>query len=750
MRGCMLWLALAVFATSASATRSTTQWLEGSLAIPRGGDGVNPESVQLGPAAAAAANSTSANETAQPDAANYDLESMPADAPPVNKTTARFFVFRLMAQRRKEKLRRKGEKRVRKRVKKRTVAFTNKMNEKLEEARRTFLDRMAAVSFNMVNQEHDATMYNDTFFQLDGDDDDITPQSDLCLPNRSIYVVTTAALPWRTGTAVNPLLRAAYLSRRMKKVNSGTALGGDLNVTSTQQSVTLVIPWLELEEDRVELYGADRAFANMQEQEEYIREWLRSEADMSDAACSESGLRIMFYPARYHSGLKSIFAMGDICSLVRNQTGGDSLAKAVCILEEPEHLNWYRAPGEGWTKVFGYVVGIVHTNYVEYASLQFHGLWTAPAIQVMSSAMIRAYCHKVIKLSRVLQSYAPEKEVVENVHGVREDFINAGKRRASQQLSLNNTAPLKEDVGGEVYYIGKILWAKGFEQMLELEEFYHECTGRYFAVDIYGGGPEEEEIKRAFHGRKRRNKKARRGTGSEEERKSFAKRLQSLKLSSQEIAMPKSWYEWRRRPIPAEFPGPVDHALLGDKYKVFVNPSVSEVLCTTTLEALAMGKFAIIPVHESNQYFLDHPNCLAYRDKWEFAANLRWALTHEPEPLTPELAREFTWEAATDRLIRSSAITRREARERAMLGKAKLDERIAYFHHSLGKGAKGDALRKVLGGGPVSNQVKYEMAKQGLDQEGSESEGLTKKFSSSSLVRAIKSGSLDGPAYFTT
>lgn len=136
----------------------------------------------------------------------------------------------------------------------------------------------------------------------------------------------------------------------------------------------------------------------------------------------------------------------------------------------------------------------------------------------------------------------------------------------------------------------------------------------------------------------------------------------------------------------------------------------------------------------------------------------RWALTHEPEPLTPELAKQFTWEAATDRLIQSSAITMREARERARLGKAKLDERIAFFHRELGKGAKGDALRKVLGGGPVSSQVKYEMSKRGLDQEGSENEGLTQKFKSSSFVRAIKSsfssvgassGLQGGTAYFT-
>ena len=96
-------------------------------------------------------------------------------------------------------------------------------------------------------------------------------------------------------------------------------------------------------------------------------------------------------------------------------------------------------------------------------------------------------------------------------------------------------------------------------------------------------------------------------------------------------------------------------------------------------------------------------------------------------------------------------MTRREARERAILGKAKLDERIAFFHRELGKGSKGDALRKVLGGGPISAQVKYEMAKQGLDQEGSENEGLSTKFKSSSFVRAIKSslsGTREGPAYF--
>ena len=120
--------------------------------------------------------------------------------------------------------------------------------------------------------------------------------------------------------------------------------------------------------------------------------------------------------------------------------------------------------------------------------------------------MIRAYCHKVIKLSGVLQSYAPEKESVENVHGVREDFIYEGRRRGQHFLEKKHLL-LDEEVEGQVYYIGKLLWAKGFEQMLELEEFYRECTGKYFAVDVYGGGPEEDEIKRAFLGRQQRNKR---------------------------------------------------------------------------------------------------------------------------------------------------------------------------------------------------------------------------------------------------
>jgi len=101
--------------------------------------------------------------------------------------------------------------------------------------------------------------------------------------------------------------------------------------------------------------------------------------------------------------------------------------------------------------------------------------------------------------------------------------------------------------------------------------------------------------------------------------------------------------------------------------------------------------------------------------------------------LTPELAHELTWEASTDRFIETARITEEEARNRARVGKSKLDERIAWFHNEMGKGKKGDALRKVLGAGPISDQVRYEMMKRGeLDDDNDQSYDVDGKFDDSS------------------
>lgn len=166
----------------------------------------------------------------------------------------------------------------------------------------------------------------------------VLPHTDLSDLSKRVEIVTTASLPWRTGTAVNPLLRAAYLS------HNRAAAGG---------SVTLMLPWLERQADQEKVYGKDQTFDSPEHQEAYIRDWLRTTAGMPEAA---NDLRIRWYTAWQNPAENSIYSMGDITALIPPDEVD------ICILEEPEHLNWYRAPGESWTKRFKHVVGILHTS----------------------------------------------------------------------------------------------------------------------------------------------------------------------------------------------------------------------------------------------------------------------------------------------------------------------------------------------------------------------------------------------------
>ena len=62
----------------------------------------------------------------------------------------------------------------------------------------------------------------------------IVPSSDVRLPDRKIWVITTACLPWMTGTSINPLLRAAYFAKNRPKGH-----------------VHLMVPWLKREDQEV-------------------------------------------------------------------------------------------------------------------------------------------------------------------------------------------------------------------------------------------------------------------------------------------------------------------------------------------------------------------------------------------------------------------------------------------------------------------------------------------------------------------
>jgi digalactosyldiacylglycerol synthase len=79
-----------------------------------------------------------------------------------------------------------------------------------------------------------------------------------------------------TGTAINPLFRAAYLAR------------------SAKQKVTLVVPWL-CKSDQELVYPNNITFSSPEEQETYIRNWLQERLGF------EADFKISFYPSKVNT-----------------------------------------------------------------------------------------------------------------------------------------------------------------------------------------------------------------------------------------------------------------------------------------------------------------------------------------------------------------------------------------------------------------------------------------------------------------
>lgn len=387
----------------------------------------------------------------------------------------------------------------------------------------------------------------------------VSAASDMRLDGRHVTIVTTASIPWMTGTSVNPLLRASYLAQREGRRN-----------------VTLVLPWLE-PEDQAAIFPADLRFQSPAEQEAYVRCWAVERGSLPSL-----DFEIAWYPSAYSKVAGSILPICDVVTQLPEHCND------IVIMEEPEHLTWTHH-GTRWNRHFRHVVGIAHTNYIAYAK-QF-GPSTMAGSWLITSLSVAAYCDVVVKLSDTLQ-WLPGKCLVRNVHGVRPDFLAIGARRAT----LEPTAELRK--GG--YFLGKALWAKGYRELVDFSstpQYAERLAG--VRLTCYGSGPDSAAIRA----------------------------------------------EAEAKGCPLDFNGAIDHAhesLFG--YHVFVNPSVSEVLCTATAEAIAMGKIVVIPEHPSNQFFKTFKNARFFRTPAQFAQQLSEALESAPEPLTPFERYTLSWE----------------------------------------------------------------------------------------------------------
>lgn len=490
-------------------------------------------------------------------------------------------------------------------------------------------------------------------------------------PGRSVAIVTTASLPWMTGTAVNPLLRAAYLAKR------------------GAHDVTLVVPWLPPAEQA--LIHPSVIFQTPEAQAAYVRQWVQDRCGFSP-----TNMKLDFYPGRYATDKYSIIPVGDVSAYITSPKRRD-----VAILEEPEHLNWYHSGGR-WSDTFEHVVGVVHTNYLEYARLEQHGEVKEAAMRFVNSWVSRMHCHKIIKLSDAVQDF-PRSQTM-NVHGVSPVFLEVGRRKATaaaqaraaeadpdaaaaqavgrtvgralaslgaraeraarlrSERSESESPPSPEAVhpSREVftkgcYFLGKVVWGKGFHELLQcVEEHNASASGASFPLemDVFGSGEDFSDVSST----------------------SAAKRL------------------------PLTFKGRADHA--SDQmhdYKVFVNPSLSDVVATTTAEALAMGKFAIVAQHPSNAFFSTFPNCLVYSSPGEFSACVEKALSSDPAPLSVRDRYRLSWEAATDRFLDAAELGGEQSAGPGSGRADRIAEAAAHALHSAA--ARVEPLRRAAGAG---------------------------------------------------
>eukprot|EP00798_Chlamydomonas_sp_ICE-L_P012491 gene12491-15703_t len=506
-------------------------------------------------------------------------------------------------------------------------------------------------------------------------------------PGRQVAIVTTATLPWMTGTSINPLLRAAYLS------------------TDERRKVTLVIPWLS-KGDQARVYPDNMRFDTPAQQELYVREWAKKRTGL---ACN---FKITFYPGRYGAEKGSILPVGDITKCIPDGEAD------VAVLEEPEHLTWYHH-GERWSDKFNSVVGVMHTNYIDYVGREEGGASKAAVLRSINQLCCNFHCHKVIKLSDAVQPLPREhtefvhgvspaflqlpREHTECVHGVSPAFLKVGAAMSGLASSAESAAPcasiVMQDHERRRESRLQKLWSRWNKAQPKQESTQQQQQQQQQS---------EEGVKSSNRFGKGdywpRWHKAQPKQESTQQQQQQQQPEECVKSSSRfgkgayflsKVLWAKGYGELLDcMEEHAKQSGEMVHLDIfgsGPDSKVFINPSLSDVVATTSAEALAMGKFVVCAEHPSNEFFKRYPNCFTYRNSEEFSECLNKALSSEPKPLTPAELHSLSWEAATDRFLDVADITDKihplESVANRMLYTA--------FNHLLGY----EQLRRAVGAG---------------------------------------------------
>jgi digalactosyldiacylglycerol synthase len=207
--------------------------------------------------------------------------------------------------------------------------------------------------------------------------------------------------------------------------------------------------------------------------------------------------------------------------------------------------------------------------------------------------LIKLYSRILLKFkcSKIIHLSSVTKEIfpagmVLALNGVRDEFF------CSNTLINNFTG---------IYTYGKVILEKGYKELVDLLSFCNNVD----PINCYGKNYDQEAISQ------------------------YAKSKNVNLIFHSEVE---------------------DPAISLNKYAIFINPSVSEVLCTTTAEAIAMRKIVIIPKHISNEAFYKFSNVLVYDNKFEFKMLLSQAKSSSIN-VSKESVEDLLWVKVTKKYL---------------------------------------------------------------------------------------------------